>query len=277
MTQDEAHRILACSQDFFAKDAAIWQNTIARFPLVYEKDVSDDYPIGGEESVGVLFNLLSPGEVRVPIQWMIRKSSNAAASSSTVVEHFFRLINGRFQEISFASVRDAAAVALQRLNSQLTLPNMLGLDPVLLERAYATKRFPLQPDSPKINAVSRAAEICMGLEYLMHEGALTEVLFRLSLTLGWMLEIEPAKREKTLKLVKETYELRSKTVHGVRLDAKTLSKISIAPVMATDLLFRRAILARLILNVDEDRWLETIRRTRLGFEIELDRADWVTE
>jgi len=277
MNQEEARRILASSQDFFAKDAAIWQNTIASFPLVYEKDVRDDYSIGGEESVGFLFNLLSPGEVRVPIQWMIRGKSGATASSSTVIDYFFRRINGRFQEISFASVRGAASAALRRLNSQLMLPNALGLDPILMERVYAIKRFPLKSESPKANAVSRAAEICMGLEYLMHEGATAEVLFRLSLTLAWLLESEPAKREETLMHVKSTYELRSKTVHGVRLDSKTLNKVSFRPVLATDLLFRRAVLARLMLNAGEDRWLEVIRQSRLGFEIELDRADWMTE
>jgi hypothetical protein len=91
MTEEEMRRILAASQDFFAKDIRIWQNTIARFPLVYEKDIDDACPVGGEENVGILLNLLSPGEVRVPVQWVIRNTSSSSASSSTVIEHFFRL------------------------------------------------------------------------------------------------------------------------------------------------------------------------------------------
>lgn len=277
MAGKEAVRILLASQDFFAKDPVIWRNMTKRFPFVYEKTVPDDYPIGGDDSIAIMFSLLSPGEVRTPVQWCVSKGSEGGSSSSDVIDFFFRLINGRFQPVEFSAIKEAATIAVQRLDKFIeSAPGTCGLDYVLLDRLYSAKRHVLDADGPKLNAAARAADLCMGLEYLLNEGSTSEIQFRLSMSLAWLLETDPARREELVKHIRDTYELRSKTVHGAKLSPKSIKRLSIEPVLAADRLFRRAILAKIISGLNDNAWIETVRKLRVGHIIEIDHIQWLT-
>ncbi|MCH7688566.1 MAG: hypothetical protein IH899_18110 [Planctomycetes bacterium] len=61
---------------------------------------------------------------------------------------------------------------------------------------------------------------------MLNEGSTSEIQFRLSMSLAWLLETDPARREELVKHIRDTYELRSKTVHGAKLSPKSIKRLS---------------------------------------------------
>ncbi len=125
------------------------------------------------------------------------------------------------------------------------------------------------------HVVSRAADICMALELLFNESSTSEISFRLQMSLGWLLGGDPIERQATAQAIKDAYEVRSKRVHGS--EPETLKPKQIHGVIASDLLLRRAILAKLISGLDEGAWKEMFVQARFGrLPPDFDRAGWLT-
>ncbi|MCI0620236.1 MAG: hypothetical protein L0387_00925 [Acidobacteria bacterium] len=276
MTAVESDRIVRASRDFFAKDITIWHNTIERFPYVYEKEVNAGFPVGGNDSIAVLLSLLGPGEVRSPIQWVQGETGGGSSSSSDVIDYFYRFINGRFQPIDLNLIAPSLSTAIGKLEEFLKRSPHDFLGTVLIDRLYASKEHVIGDSSPKTNTVSRAADVCIALEYLLGQGVSSEVQFRLAMSLAWLLEATPELREKVFDSVRLAYALRSKTVHGARVDANRLSEKDVKAVLEADRLLRRLILTKLMSRLDESEWSATIKRTQFGHTVKIDRGEWIT-
>lgn len=277
MSDAERNRILDSSQDFFAKDPRIWTNCTDSFPLVFEKRVSAECPIGGDDSVAVVLSLLAPGEVRTPVVWSTNEDGGAtSASSSQVIDCLYRLINGRFQTVEFEAIRQSAQSAFERLQFFLGSSAYQLLDTVLLDRLFESKEHTLHEGSPAPEVIARAADVCIGLESLYAEGA-GEVQFKLAISIAWLLESDPRKRDALMNAVKDTYALRSRSVHGGTAPAKPLSKEALRSVVCADQLLRRSILTMLLNKMDETQWKNTFKQARIGLHTQLDTADWIQQ
>lgn len=277
MSESEKTRVMRASQDFFARDTRIWNNCIQRFPLIFQKTVPDDCPIGSIDTVGLVLSLLAPGEVRTPVVWSVNEAGGGAgASDSQIIDCFYRLINGRFQIVDFDDIREAAVLAFDRLSSQIGSSPYQYLDSVLIDRLLESKEHILSEKEPSAHIIARAADVCIGLESLYREGA-GETLFKLSISLAWLLETDPLQRERLMIAVRETYSLRSKIVHGGKVNQKPLTATATQAVILADRLFRRSILTHLLNNLDETKWIDTYRQARLGVPVSLDTAEWVTK
>ncbi len=281
MSAQEFERILGHAKDFFAHDQTIWINTLKRFPFVYEKEWSDTaLPIGGEDSVGILLSLLSPGEVRTPIQWSKDEQGNGGSSSSSdIVTLFFRVINSHFQTVPLKSVSEAFTVATGKLQSFLFASAYSVMGPVLLDRFVSTKTHPLTTDLADYSGphiIARAADVAMMMEYLFHEGSTTETLFRLGMSLAWTLGSTPEERRQIIDTVKTTYTLRSKRVHGADVSTKDMKAETLTSILHADRLLRRAIVARLLSNADDPEWKHLFDLARTGaLPNTFDQAHWV--
>jgi hypothetical protein len=277
MSEPEKIRILRASQDFFARDTRIWNNCIQRFPLVFQKTVPDDCPIGSIDSVALVLSLLAPGEVRTPVVWSVNEAGGGGgASDSQIIDCFYRLISGRFQIVDFDDIREAAVLAFDRLKSPIRSSPYQYLDPVLIDRLLESKEHILSEKEPSAHIIGRAADVCIGLESL-YAGGPGETQFKLAISLAWLLEADPLKREQLMIAVKETYKLRSKIVHGGRASQKPLLAEKAQQVLLVDRLFRRSVLTLLLNNLDETKWLDAYRQARLGVPVSLDTAEWVTK
>jgi hypothetical protein len=272
MSTVEQGTILNAAQDFFARDIKFWQQMISRFPFVYEKVAADNHPLGGDSAVAMVLSLLSPGEVRSPIQWL--QQPTARSSSSEVVDYFFRFMNGRFKPVKFQEIRDTAIPAFEKLEAS-PWPTFYADNFFLIDRLYSSKRHVLNQNGDGAEVLARASDICIGLEHIFNEGA-SELQFRLAISLAWTLETEPLRREEVINHTRNTYKLRSKMVHGAKRSAEDLKPAQRESVVATDCLFRRAMLARIISGLDHDDWIHMIRGLRVGYERpDLDRIPWL--
>lgn len=273
MSDAERNRILNSSQDFFAKDPQIWTNCIKRFPLVFEKQVPDEFIFGNIDIVAVLLSLLAPGEVRTPILWLTNeRGGGATASTSQVIELFYRFINGQFHTIDFQVIKQSAMVMFEKLEAVLASDPYRYIDRVLLDRLFEAKRHPLAANAVSSDIVARSADTCIALESLYSEGS-SEIQFRLAISMACLLERDPHQREGAMKAVTETYGLRSKVVHGGKPGQDTQKKIE--SVIYTDRLLRRSILTRLLNRLDEKAWTTTFQEARLGISYKGDTAEWV--
>lgn len=282
MTGTERDRICAREVDFFVRDSRIWRNATERFPYLYTKSSSGDpLPIGGEDMVGVLISLLSPGEIRTPIQWTESADGNGAGSSnSEIVSLFFRLINGRYSPIQIETIAPALKTAATRLDKLLIAPASDVLGAVLLDRFIATKAHPISigPRDSSPHVIARATDTVMMLEYLYHEGSTTEVGFRLGMSVAWVLGATAAERREILSLLKKAYDLRSKRVHGVTTSNKPLTEEIIRAVASTDKLLRRTILARVLAGLNDEAWKNLFVDARIGdLHESFDQVQWVPE
>ncbi len=273
MSTVEERKILNAAQDFFAHDIKFWQRMISRFPYVYEKVVPDSHPFGGDSTVAMVLSLLSPGEVRSPIQWL--QQPMAQSSSSEIIDYFFRLMNGRFQSVKFQEIRDTAIPAFEKLEAS-PWPTFYGDNFFLIDRLYSSKRHVLDQNGHSPEILARASDICIGLEHIFNEGQVSELQFRLAISLAWTLETEPLRREEVVTHIRNTYQLRSKILHGAKHSADDLKPAQRESVVATDRLFRRAMLARMISALDHDDWIQMVRGLRVGYERpDLDRIQWL--
>jgi Apea-like HEPN len=274
-TRDEVQRVMRASGDFFASNLTIWSNCLNQFPFVFEKRAPDQCPIGADDSVAVLISLLAPGEVRSPVVWSLHESNRSAAgaSGSQVIDCFYRLINGRFQTVELQVIAEQAKIAFSKLENFLSSSPYDHLDAVLLDRLYESKEHILAENAPPQHIINRAADICMGLESLYGEGG-GEIQFKLAISIAWLLEKEAARREQVMTYIKETYRLRSKTVHGGKSSNKPLLKTELDSVLTADHLFRRSVLTRLVNGLTEENWKDTFRRRRVGLNLTLDTVDW---
>jgi hypothetical protein len=118
--------------------------------------------------------------------------------------------------------------------------------------------------------------VCIGLESLYQEGG-GETQFKLAISLAWLFEPNPLKREQLMIAVKETYKLRSKIVHGGKASQQPLPAEQAQQVLLVDRLFRRSVLMQLLNDLDESKWKAVYKKARLGINISLDTAEWVTE
>lgn len=274
MSLDEKDRILCASNDFFAKDTRIWANCINTFPLVFEKKVPDECLIGAIDSVGLVFSLLAPGEVRTPVVWSISESGSVGmASDSQIIDCFYRWINGKFQSVEFDLIERAALSALEKLKHLVSSSPYQHLDEFLIDRLFESKEHVLKKDGPGSIIIGRAADICIGLESLYAEGA-GEVQFKLALSVAWLLEPNPERREQIVDAVKDVYNLRSKVVHGGNVNHRPLKIDVVESVICVDRLFRRSILVQLLNKFDEHKWKDTFKKVRLGLPVQLDIAEW---
>jgi hypothetical protein len=273
MSDLEKQRILNSSQDFFAKDQAIWLNCIKGFPLVFERRVPDQFSVGDLDPVAVLLSLLAPGEIRTPILWVIgERGGGGGSSSSHVIELFYRFINNQLHTVDFNEIQESARTMFEKLGSVIASPYQ-HLDTALLNRLLECKRHPLTADAAPADIVARAADVCICLESLYSEGR-TEIQFKLAISIACLLETNPLKREVTMKAVTDTYDLRSATVHGQDASHKQVMK-SVESVLRADRLLRRSVLTRLLNNLDETTWKAAFVQARLGFPMQLDTAEWV--
>ncbi|MGZ3565006.1 MAG: hypothetical protein ACXWND_16500 [Gemmatimonadaceae bacterium] len=282
MTPGERDRIRARAVDFFARDSRIWENSTQRFPYVYEKHSADQLAIGGEDMVGVLFSLLSAGEVRTPIQWSeLPQGGGAGASASEIVSHFFRLINSRYQPVDLTRVASSFSLGVAKLGAKMFDQAQDIFGAVVLDRLFLTKGHPISKDlvgSDDANVVARAADTAMLLEYLFHEGSTTEIGFRLGMSVAWVLGTTPADRESILSTLKETYAMRSRRVHGAKSTTKPIKAEAVSSVINADTLLRRTILTRVLNDFDDDTWRNFFISARLGRTTELfDDASWASE
>ncbi len=281
LDKEERTRILSASNDFFARDLTIWNNCLNNFPYVFERTLdSEAAPIGGVNFICIFLSLLDFGEVRGLIQWSKKNGSGGSASSSSVVELFYRLINGGFQTISLDRIYKSVEIGLSKV-SQIARNNKYEhlIDPALVDRLYATKRHPVRLNleiDQKLNVIARATDISQALEYLLNEGANSEIQFRLSMSLAWLLGRDADERATMLRTVKTNYSHRSKRVHGVRLTQKSMKKVLAKECADFDLLFRRALLSKIVSKMEDKEWLEHTIALRLGEPIGgFDRIDWV--
>lgn len=273
MSDLEKQRILRSSQDFFAKDEAIWLNCIKRFPLIFERKVPGQFPFGDLDPVAVLLSLLAPGEIRTPLLWVIgERDGGGGSSSSHVIELFYRLINNQLHTVDFEAIQESARVMFEKLGSAIASPYQ-HLDTALLNRLLECKRHPLTADAVASDIIARAADVCICLESLYSEGR-TEIQFKLAISIACLLEPNPLKREATMKAVTDTYDLRSATVHGQEASHKQVMK-NAESVLRTDRLLRRSVLTRLLNNLDETAWKAAFTQARLGIPTQLDTAQWV--
>lgn len=277
MSESEKVRITRASQDFFARDTRIWNNCVQRFPLVFQKTVPDDCPLGSIDSIALVLSLLAPGEVRTPVVWSVNEAGGGAgASDSQVIDCFYRLIGGRFQTVDFDDIHDAAVLALNRLGALVASSPYRFLDPVLIDRLFESKEHMLSEKEASAHIIGRAADVCIGLESLYGEGG-GEIQFRLAISMAWLLEKDPCKRQELMSAVKATYQLRSKIVHGGSPSQKPLKVGQAQAIALVDRLFRRSILTQLLNNLDEARWTDAYTKARLGLPVALDTAEWVTK
>jgi hypothetical protein len=94
------------------------------------------------------------------------------------------------------------------------------------------------------------------------------------MSLAWLLERTPADRERVIAEVKEAYNLRSRRVHGARITEKVAE--AVAEVRAVDLLLRRAVMARILGEFDDKKWLGLFKATRIGTVVEgFDKVEWL--
>jgi hypothetical protein len=279
-TPMEQERIVRCSTDFFAHDLRTWAHAVDRFPFVYEKEWPDNsLQLGGEDGVGLMFALLSRGEVRTPVQWSAdERGGESQASSSTVVVHFFRLMNGEFGTLDVEEIASVFGLAAERLRRLIFGSPSDVLGTVLLDRFMATKAHPIVSDMllAETHLVARAADVAMLLEHLFYEGNKPEVVFRLGMSVAWVLGEDADERQAILKAVKSAYDLRSKRVHGARLGKKDVRSAHFESVGLADRLLRRAIVARLLSTGDDGAWVRVFTAARVGaLPNGFDQADWV--
>jgi len=274
MTAEEKNQVLRSAQDFFAKDQRIWINCIKKFPLMFERQIRDELSFRGTDIVAVLLSLLSPGEIRTPFLWLVRKAGGGAtASNSQVIEVFYRLINGKFHTVDFHAIKASAEVMFKRLEGMLSSDRSEHIDLVLEERLFEAKRHMLTTNAISEEIVARAADTCIALESLYNEGSSSEIQFRLAISIACLLERDPFNREGAMKAIIDTYGLRSKVVHGSKPAKDTQKKIE--SVVYTDRFLRRSILTRLLNRLDEKSWIATFQKARLGIPYEGDTAEWV--
>ncbi len=280
MTEAERTHICNRSSDFWARDERIWRNTTERFPYLSVKEGPATMPIGGEEIVGVIISLLSLGEVRTPIQWT---STGGGSSSSDIAALFYRLINSFFQPVRIETLIETLPIAAEKFGTKIHSAAHEIFGQVLLDRFIAAKAHPLEAINPgsanpifrDAFVIARAADVAMMLEYLYHEGAKSEVLFRLGLSIAWVLGNDPGERAKINSDIKKTYDLRSMRVHGVA-SQKSLKATDVKAVESADNLLRRSILAKIVGNFDDEQWRELFSGLRLGSVVdEFDRANWL--
>ena len=227
--------------------------------------------------MGLVLSLLGPGEVRTPVVWSVNEAGGGAGTSdSQIIDCFYRLINGRFQIVDFDEIREAAVLAFARLSLPIASSPYQYLDSVLVDRLLESKEHILSEKEPTAKIIARAADVCIGLESLYAEGA-GETQFKLAISLAWLLEADPLKREQLMTAVKETYKLRSKIVHGGKASQKPLPAEQAQQVLLVDRLFRRSVLTQLLNNLDESSWKAVYKKARLGVNVSLDTAEWVTK
>jgi hypothetical protein len=277
MAPDEAAYIRDQSAHFLV-NPSLWVNSINRFPYVYERRaVGKSLSIGDPRFAAVL-SLLAEGEIQTPVSWALAETSTfqmGASSSSEVIELMFRLMNGRLHTVPISSIENSACHVIPMLQSFFARQwnDIVGLDQVVIERVFIAKRHKID-GADLAGLVNRATEICSALEYLFSEGSTSEIAFRLGMSLAWLLERTPAKREKVIADMKEAYNLRSRRVHGVRITEKVAE--AVAEVRAVDLLLRRAIMARILSEFDDKAWLALFKATRIGTVVEgFDRVEWL--
>jgi hypothetical protein len=282
MTPDEQLRIIRSSQDFFAKDATVWKNISDRFCYIYEVNHGEaPIAIGAESSIAILLSILSYGEVHSPIQWTENNNGGGGAcSSSTAVNLFFRHMNSKYITVDLATIKESLVNSIEIFEQEILNDTLrTDLDSILVERLYSAKSHAVSLDADHISEqqmISRAADLCIVLEYIMNEGSKSEVLFRLGLSVAWILGETPEERDSILNLVKNNYDLRSKKVHGVKVTEKQKRKFSLESLFQFDVLVRRVILSKLVSRLNDKEWVEKIVQARIGnVDENFNRVEWI--
>ncbi len=281
MHSSEQARIINASHDFFAKDTVIWENLSDRFCYVYEIDYGDSQVSIGNSPIALLLSVLSYGEMHSPIQWTeISGGGGGSSSSSTIADLFFRAINSRYISTKFDTITESTEKLLSIFHDDIINGKISSLfDSVLVERLYAAKSHAVDLSASHAQdekIIARAADLCMCFEYLMNEGSTSEVLFRLGMSLAWLLGETPNDRNSIIEVVKHNYTLRSKKIHGAKISDKQRKKFSLENLLKFDILLRRAILAKSIAGLDDVAWIEKIKLARIGTTDEgFDRVTWV--
>ena len=217
----------------------------------------------------MLLNLFGPGEILAPVSWHAVGSNSSQVASMQVVECFYRVTNDRFAPLTFETIREPMIRAGQLLAAPRALRSSPDvLDGVLFDRLMTTKQHPLDPAGPRAvntrNLPARAADTCVALEYLFHEGSTSEVQFRLSQTLAWLMESSPAGRQHLQERLGRVYKLRSAHLHGSHSINGAKLEHAVEDVLMVDQLLRRAILARLAIGGSDKEWESTFRNARVG-------------
>ncbi len=280
MNSAEQARIVSASRDFFAKDPVIWKNISNRFCYIYEVEHGETKVSIGSP-IAVFLSILSYGEVHSPIQWNeVTGGGGSSSSSSTVADLFFRTINSRYISTKLDSITESTEKLLNIFhNDIITEKTALLFDTVFIERLYAAKSHAVDLTASHAQdekIIARAADLCMCLEYLMNEGSTSEVLFRLGMSLAWLLGDTPGERKSIIEVVKHNYTLRNKKVHGAKISDKQRRKFSLNNLLEFDILLRRALLAKLIAGLDDSVWIEKIKDARVGGpDAAFDKVAWV--
>lgn len=283
---DEIEFIIQNSLVFFGESEKI-KNCLTRFPYVFEKEVTKNNPesIGGLDSVALLLNILSSGEVQTPFQWIHHANGQGSSWSTEIYILFYRLINSRFKEIPIEIIVDSLAKIDHLLKDNLSVNNLIkNIDPWLKNRVLVSKNYPLNNNFGNDFGIpyffTRAVEISSALEYLFQEKHNTEIGFKLSLNVACLLGDSMDKRKQIFDVVKSTYDLRSNNVHGSSIKPKK-NKIQFKNVELADYYLRRSILIKATnnrLNDEENKaWIEFFTKARLGADISgIDKFEWLS-
>ena len=278
MRQDEAAYIHDQVAGFALSQSPLLVNSIKRFPYIYERRAVGPSPNTNDPRFAIILALLAEGEIQIPVHWTVAESPNfqmGASASSEIIELLFRFMNGRLHAVPISSIEHPARYLFPKLEPFFTgqLNEVVGLDQVIMERISIAKRSKIDAQD-LVGIVNRATEICSALEYLFSESSTSEIVFRLAMSLGWLLERTPVARERVITDLNKAYVLRSKRVHGARI-TETVRE-AVPHVRAVDLLLRRAVMVRLLGKYDDQTWVSLFKTARIGgITDDFDRAEWL--
>ena len=279
ISPQERSMLLSYAASSLYADPQIWANLMDHFPYLYELTVEQEngfYSPG--DGIAFMLSLLNPGEIRAPIQLSTDdKGGGSGSIGMSLLDYYNRYVNSRYQTVSIESIEPTVTLAYRKLKRLAHSHPYEILGPVLADRFLACKGSIIQGkiDLPPENTVTRCADVVMMLEYLFHEGATSEVLFRLGQSIAWILGTDPESRLAIIDSIKKAYTLRSKHVHGSKITQKDGNSVDAA--LEADLLLRRVLAARILTNTNDNSWVQMVKRARVGdLPEDFDPISWIT-
>lgn len=272
----EAAYIRNSTINLFGSGGGMFDRQIARFPFVYELRIQgDNDPIN--PIVAILPDLLSRGEVVVPMRWVRDEENQSSGMAHTTgfFLHAFRAVNDRLEPVRMQDIEKSLRHAFEILGRRLSDEATSTLGRYVVSRLLDSKEHALIAGND-LQIGQRAADVMMLMEHLYHEGSKTEVLFRLGMSAAWLLGQSPAERAAIIDCVKTAYDLRSGRVHGSPLSNKPLKRETILAVNEADRTMRRTLMVMMLGQLTGDAFKKAFVAARLGDRPQsLDWAEWV--
>ncbi|MFA5829454.1 MAG: hypothetical protein WC843_03090 [Candidatus Gracilibacteria bacterium] len=284
MSGTEREFVIRNSLVFFGSSEKI-ENTLARFPYVFEKEIikNNSESLGSLDSIVLLLNILSSGEVKAPFQWSENVNGQGSSWSTEIYLLFFRSINSHFKEIPVETIIEPLKKIGHILSDKLNVNDLSeNIDPWLKNRLLVSKNYPLNinfgNDFGIPVFITRTVEISSALEFLFQENTNADISFRLPLNVAWLLGNSTDERKQIFDAVRDTYNVRSKNVHGDPKNKPGHNEKSFKNVELSDYCLRRSILIKATNKFDKKTWIEYFSNARFGADLSgMDRFEWISK